>query len=247
MFNSFQFALRPLQAAREVAKRCGCNKNTQISICRSFSSRTRVRVRVRVPASTWSLQDLNLSQDPDPSCTQKGTDQDAHTNLNTNANVATDPASVNAHMNVNVNGMIRDEELNTLAQRCLLDVQTLSHEDRHDLKVELSKMMRCISLIGDVSSSSSFGNNSAEEMYDIPRGFDSNRPTPVRSEAEELGAWNGRRNGTSVSGSDGCGGKKEAEQLMKKLGQRHKTIQVKNDAGEEDTFFSVVSRDNSSA
>ena len=233
MFNSFQFALRPLQAAR-VAKRCGCNKNTQISICRSFSSRTRVRVRVRVPASTWSLQDLNLSQDPDPSCTQKGTDQDA-----------TDPASVN--VNVNVNGMIRDEELNTLAQRCLLDVQTLSHEDRHDLKVELSKMMRCISLIGDVSSSSSFGNNSDEEMYDIPRGFDSNRPTPVRSEAEELGAWNGRRNGTSVSGSGGCGGKKEAEQLMKKLGQRHKTIQVKNDAGEEDTFFSVVSRDNSSA
>jgi len=118
--------------------------------------------------------------------------------------------------------IIEDEELDTLAQRCLLDVQNLSNDQRNELKLELGNMMRCISLVCETSATRTLADE--EEMYDLPRGF-CERSTPVRGEEEELGAWRE-------------GGSRESEALLKKL--RHKTVQIKNDVGKEEVFFSII-------
>ncbi len=121
---------------------------------------------------------------------------------------------------------IKDEELNTLAERCLLDVKNLTQSERDELKIELGNMMRCISLVSEKSAGGgSTGEDqlTEEEMYDLSRGF-IGKSTPVRGNEEELGAW-------SKSGSH------ESDVILNKL--KHKTVRIENDVGQEEVFFSI--------
>jgi len=118
--------------------------------------------------------------------------------------------------------IMNDKELDTLAQRCLLDVQSLSQEERHELKLELGNIMRCISLVCETTLVAS----TEEDLYDLPRGFDE-RSCPVRGEEMELNSW-----------SEGV--KKESEHVMVNL--EHKTVRMKNEYGQDETFFSVMTK-----
>jgi len=94
---------------------------------------------------------------------------------------------------------ISDTELDRLAQKAMLNVSHLTANERDDLKLQLSKIMKCISLVTEMNDpihTSSPGVESDEaisekDMYDAPRGFSSPEfCTPVRNEDEELSAWN---------------------------------------------------------
>ena len=119
---------------------------------------------------------------------------------------------------------IQDEELDILAQRCLLDVQRLSEQERTELKVELGKIMQCISLVCETNGASV----TEVEMYDLPRGFDE-RSCPTRNEAAELNAWK----------KDGV--KEDANYILQQL--KEKTVRVRtNESGDEETYFSIIAK-----
>lgn len=101
---------------------------------------------------------------------------------------------------------ISDAELDHLAQKAMLNVSHLTANERDDLKLQLSKIMKCISLVTEMND---YNNNTSTldvesdeidisidhtiseiDMYDTPRGFSSPEfCTPVRNEDEELLAW----------------------------------------------------------
>ena len=121
---------------------------------------------------------------------------------------------------------IQDDELDILAQRCLLDVQQLSEQERTELKIELGKIMQCISLVCETETN--VASVTEEEMYDLPRGFDE-RSCPTRNEATELNAWE----------KDGV--KEDANYILQQL--KEKTVRVKtNESGEEETYFSIITK-----
>lgn len=126
-------------------------------------------------------------------------------------------SSKNSSINV-----IQDEELNLLSQRCLIDLNQFSDEERQDLKTDLGKMMKCISLVCE----SDMKELSEEEIYDVPRGFDE-RNCPVRSKKTELNAWSN-------------GVKEESRDIIERLGD--KTFIQVNEDGEEEVFFSIVTK-----
>jgi Asp-tRNA(Asn)/Glu-tRNA(Gln) amidotransferase C subunit len=88
---------------------------------------------------------------------------------------------------------ITDEELDRLAKKAVLNVSSLTSSERDDLKLQLSKIMKCISLVTQMdhdTDSVDDGILSEKDMYDTPRGFGSTEfCTPVRNEEEELTAW----------------------------------------------------------
>ena len=137
---------------------------------------------------------------------------------------------------------IPDEELDILAQRCMIDVQQLSEQERSELRVEVGKIMKCISLVCDaniaIESSSSSSSSSVsssflteEEMYDSPRGF-RERSCPVRNEISELNAW---------TKDDGV--RDDARYVLQQLEKNGKTLRVKtSESAAEETFFSIITK-----
>lgn len=128
---------------------------------------------------------------------------------------------------------ISDEELATLARRCLIDVRRLTPERRHQLRVDVAGIMRCASVLLDSKKLSIDGdNNNAEsgstltdqEVYDDPRG---------------LGRMPIRRNNSDDDRKDEwqLNGSKESKAVMKMSSVKSKMV-VDNDEG----FFSVVTK-----
>lgn len=73
-----------------------------------------------IPKPTWSIRDLPLHRQQ----------QEHDHNGFTSAPIA-----------------VQDVELETLAKRCLIDLDHLSSNEREDLKVKLGNIMKCISLV----------------------------------------------------------------------------------------------------
>ncbi|GFH45164.1 hypothetical protein CTEN210_01638 [Chaetoceros tenuissimus] len=129
--------------------------------------------------------------------------------------------NLNSSKNSSIN-VIQDDELNLLSQRCLIDLNHFSDEERQDLKNDLGKMMKCISLVCETDTKEL----SEEEIYDVPRGFDETY-CPVRDKESELNAW-----------SNGL--KEESRDIIERLGD--KTFIQANEDGEEEIFFSIVTK-----
>ena len=78
--------------------------------------------------------------------------------------------NLNSSKNSSIN-VIQDDELNLLSQRCLIDLDQFSDEERQDLKNELGKMMKCISLVcetdtkfQELAKSATFGNYPSDSL-----------------------------------------------------------------------------------
>lgn len=110
-----------------------------------------------------------------------------------------------------------DEELDALAQRCLLDVKNIPESERHRLKVELSKIMKCLALVCEVSAEQESGTA-------LPHSGGS---CPVRDEPSERNAW--KRGGRG----------EEARGILDVLAADGKLVRVENGRGEEEEFFSI--------
>jgi hypothetical protein len=96
---------------------------------------------------------------------------------------------------------ISQEELATLARRCLIDIRYLSPERREELREQVGGIMRCASVLlesrhlnsrkdgrdvvddDDVCQSNGLTD---EEVYDSPRGL---TKMPIRSENEDDNDW----------------------------------------------------------
>ncbi|KAL7528580.1 hypothetical protein ACHAWF_002616 [Thalassiosira exigua] len=122
---------------------------------------------------------------------------------------------------------ISEEELATLARRCLIDVRRLSSERRDRLRVHVAGIVRCASVLLDAKDLSVGEGKDGEvdltdeEIYDAPRGLGS---APLRS-AEDGDDWSTR---------DAA----EARAVMRSEGVRSKT--VTSEDGE--TLFSVITK-----
>ncbi len=128
---------------------------------------------------------------------------------------------------------ISDEELATLARRCLIDVRRLTPERRYQLRVDVAGIMRCASVLldskqlsidGDSKNTGSDNTLTDQEVYDDPRG---------------LGRMPLRRNNPDSHQKDDwqLNGSKESKAIMKMNSVKSKMV-VDNDEG----FFSVVTK-----
>ena len=117
---------------------------------------------------------------------------------------------------------ISEEELATLARRCLIDVRRLSPERRDKLRVHVAGIMRCASVLLESKALRVEGCEN-EEMYDAPRGL---TKMPIRRERDaELDDW-------ELSDS------RESKKIMRSESVRSKM--VKSDDNE--MYFSVVTK-----
>ena len=72
---------------------------------------------------------------------------------------------------------LSEEELATLARRCLIDVRRLSPERREQLRIDVAGIMRCASVLLDVKDldveydGSTTEALTEEDIYDAPRGL----------------------------------------------------------------------------
>lgn len=124
---------------------------------------------------------------------------------------------------------ISEEELATLARRCLIDVRRLSPERRGKLRVHVAGIMRCASVLLEskalrVDVCENNGRDlTDEEMYDAPRGL---TKMPIRRERDgEVDDW-------ELSDS------RESKAIMRSESVRSKM--VKSDDNE--MYFSVVTK-----
>lgn len=128
---------------------------------------------------------------------------------------------------------ISEEELATLARRCLIDVRRLSPERREKLRVHVAGIMRCASVLLESKAlrvdgcenngREGRGDLTDEEMYDAPRGL---TKMPIRRERDgELDDW-------ELSDS------RESKAIMRSESVRSKM--VKSDDNE--MYFSVVTK-----
>jgi hypothetical protein len=129
---------------------------------------------------------------------------------------------------------ISEEELATLARRCLIDVRRLSPERRDELRAHVAGIMRCASVLlksktlrvvdeeGD-SGLEGPGDLTDEEVYDAPRGL---TKMPIRIERDgEVGDW-----ALNDSG--------ESKAILR--GDSVRSKMVKSD--DDEMFFSVVTK-----
>eukprot|EP00984_Skeletonema_dohrnii_P033306 scaffold29417_cov72-Skeletonema_dohrnii-CCMP3373.AAC.2 len=129
---------------------------------------------------------------------------------------------------------ISEEELATLARRCLIDVRRLSPDRRDQLRVDIAGIMRCASAMLDSkklgidgdNNDASFDNTlTDQEVYDDPRGLGR---MPLRRnnslETEQRDEWK-------------LNGSKESKAIMKMNCVKSKMV-VDNDEG----YFSVVTK-----
>ena len=130
-------------------------------LVRSFSSSACSESSNRfIPEPTWSLKELALSP-----VNEEDSDTQQHKTP-----------------------LITDEELETLSRRCLIDTSSMPEDERNELKRELENMMQCISMVTSYKpKESELTHNQAlkeEMMYDVPRGFTSQRPCPMRNDED---------------------------------------------------------------
>mmetsp|Transcript_45226 Transcript_45226/g.96219 ORF Transcript_45226/g.96219 Transcript_45226/m.96219 type:complete len:248 (+) Transcript_45226:20-763(+) len=117
---------------------------------------------------------------------------------------------------------ISEEELATLARRCLIDVRRLSPERRDRLRTHVAGIMRCASVLLE-SEIARAGDLTDEEIYDAPRGL---LKVPVRRDSEDGGDWRLNDSGESKAVM-------QSEAVSSKM--------VKSEDGDE-KFFSVVTK-----
>jgi len=184
-------------------------KTTKTKATTSLEDYTTCAVQVPPPQS-WSVRDLRLSSP---------TDQDDDDD-------------------VSDCGKISEDELATLARRCLIDVRQLSSERRDKLRIHVAGIMRCASVLLESNELSRVRNQlTDEEVYDVPRGL---TKMPIRE--------GGRRSTKGVVGDDNIDGddleqwtlydSKESKAVMQNDSVRSKMVQT---AGGE-TFFSVITK-----
>ena len=127
---------------------------------------------------------------------------------------------------------ISNEELATLARRCLIDVRRLSPERRDQLRVDIAGIMRCASVLldskklgidGDTTDASSDSSLTDQEIYDDPRGL-GRMPLRRHDLDNERDEWQSN-------------GSKESKAIMKMNSVKSKMV-VDND----ESFFSVVTK-----
>ena len=129
---------------------------------------------------------------------------------------------------------ISEEELATLARRCLIDVRRLSPDRRDQLRVDIAGIMRCASVMLDSKKLGIDGDNNVDasldntltdqEVYDDPRGLGR---MPLRRnslETEQRDEWK-------------LNGSRESKAIMKMNSIKSKMV-VDNDEG----YFSVVTK-----
>eukprot|EP00985_Skeletonema_marinoi_P006195 scaffold2690_cov168-Skeletonema_marinoi.AAC.1 len=128
---------------------------------------------------------------------------------------------------------ISEEELATLARRCLIDVRRLSPDRRDQLRVDIAGIMRCASVMldskklgidGDNNDASLDNTLTDQEVYDDPRGLGR---MPLRRNSLD----NEQRDEWKLNGSQ------ESKAIMKMNSVKAKMV-VDNDEG----YFSVVTK-----
>ena len=134
----------------------------------------------------------------------------------------------------NEDDKISEQELATLARRCLIDIRRLSPERREKLQIHVGGIMRCASVLLDSRHLDIENNNnqdedggddlSDEEVYDAPRGL---KKIPIRRESDVDGEddWSLRGSGESQAVM-------QSKSVLSKM--------IKSDGGE--SFFSVVTK-----
>lgn len=205
--------MRPslLLISRQRFLRCSrsiTTKTTKTKATTSLEDYPPCAVQVPPPPS-WSVRDLRLS-----SPTDQDNDDD-----------------------VSSSGKISEDELATLARRCLIDVRQLSSERRDKLRIHVAGIMRCASVLLESNELSRVRNQlTDEEVYDIPRGL---TKMPIREggrvrrstvdddniDRDDLEQW-------TLYDS------KESKAVMQNDSVRSKMVQT---AGGE-TFFSVITK-----
>ncbi|KAL7439614.1 hypothetical protein ACHAXM_006781 [Skeletonema potamos] len=128
---------------------------------------------------------------------------------------------------------ISEEELATLARRCLIDVRRLSPERRDQLCVDIAGIMRCASVLLDSKKLGiDWDNNLAgpdnsitdQEVYDNPRGLGR---TPLR-----------RSNSDNDHGDEWqLNGSRESKAIMNMNSVKSKMV-----VDDDERFFSVVTK-----
>eukprot|EP00986_Skeletonema_menzelii_P007874 scaffold3131_cov187-Skeletonema_menzelii.AAC.9 len=128
---------------------------------------------------------------------------------------------------------ISDEELATLARRCLIDVRRLTPERRDQLRVDIAGIMRCASVLldskklgidGDNSDASPDSSLTDQEIYDDPRGLGRMPLRRHNLDNDKRDEWR----------SHGC---KESKAIMKMNSVKSKMV-VDND----ECFFTVATK-----
>lgn len=187
-------------------------------LCKHYYS----RFFTRIPEPTWSIRDLPLHR-------QEQEEQDSSFPSRTAAAV------------------VQDVELDTLAKRCLIDLDHLSNHEREEFKIELGNIMKCISLVSrqdtatshtttTISTTTDAGSADANEQ--VKESSDDSvirqilateeemydlprgfldKNCPVRNEIAELQAW--ERNGV----------REESEYIFNHLSS--KLVRVKQNKG----------------
>lgn len=135
----------------------------------------------------------------------------------------------------NKDDKISNEELATLARRCLIDVRRLSPERRDELRVHVAGIVRCASVLLDSRNLDmnddvgADGNNlSDEDVYDVPRSL---TKTPIRRDGnlekdEQVDCW--------------AYDSTESKAVMQSEGVQSKMVQ--SDDGSDEKFFSVITK-----
>ena len=129
---------------------------------------------------------------------------------------------------------ISEEELATLARRCLIDVRRLSPDRRDQLRVDIAGIMRCASVLldseklgGSDGDNGHVGSNnrlSDQEVYDHPRGLGRMPLRRDTSNNEQGDDWQ-------------LNGLKESNGIMQTDSVKSRIVE---DNGEQ--FFSVVTK-----
>lgn len=128
---------------------------------------------------------------------------------------------------------ISEEELATLARRCLIDVRRLSPARRDQLRVDIAGIMRCASVLLDSKKLGIDGDNNLagpdntltdQEVYDNPRGLGRMPLRRSKSDNDHGDEWQ-------------LNGSKESKAIMNMNSVKSKMV-VDNNEG----FFSVVTK-----
>ena len=133
---------------------------------------------------------------------------------------------------------LSEEELATLARRCLIDVRRLSPERRDQLRTDVAGIMRCASVLLDVKDldvrcdGSTHDELSGEAIYDAPRGL---TKIPIRrDERSDEDSGNDR----SDNGARTWGDARESRSVLQSGSVQRKMVKVG-----EDNFFSVATKE----
>ena len=205
-----------------------------------------------LPQATWSLRQLQLSNNNNPTtapsnkCTNS-TSNTSHTLEQSQSSFAA-PALPT----------ITNQELDSLAKRCLIDINEDDNE-REQLKQNLNNILHCTSLVCNISQKT---NLTEQDLYDIPRGLGFDSSSPLRQDQEDSGSTTTNtssskrkkqelRSGTVLQ--DEC----EVKEVLHQLEQNGNMVpyvkETHHEQGESkgerehDWYFSLVTKDGKDA